>query len=434
MQNYAEKSIIDADFLNPTRHSRLQTALVILLPMLGLLQVNLIGQLFLHELILSIIFFLFATQAISRARWKDGKLIAYGAIVWLLAQIISDMILETPFADYSRGWAKIAIFGISFVALLRIINTPKRAIFWGISCAVPMFFRPFQLYEGSLELPNLWKFGIGPAILLITCAPFLVRFLLNPSKRTNIRAIGLLHLVIGVISFFMNSRSFAGITILTGLGVLALYKFPIAKISRVKLVVLIAVGSTTAMLLATMYAMGAESGTFGIDAQEKYRTQALRGSNPLMIVLGGRSESLVSTMAISDSPIIGHGSWAKDINYLIALHEIRQQLSESPDYRSLNEQSSEGLIPSHSYLLGAWVESGIVGGLFWASILIWTLTVVLRKAWACGDAIGLYCLMSIAPFIWNILFSPFGAYVRVDAAGLLAIFVLMTAHHSNRTK
>ena len=60
------------------------------------------------------------------------------------------------------------------------------------------------------------------------------------------------------------------------------------------------------------YDIAASHGWLGAGAQTKYVEQ----SGSLGVLVGGRSEVLVSTQAIMDSPILGHGSWAKDFTYV----------------------------------------------------------------------------------------------------------------------
>jgi len=84
------------------------------------------------------------------------------------------------------------------------------------------------------------------------------------------------------------------------------------------------------------------------------------------LIVGGRSEILVSAQAIMDSPILGHGSWAKNEEYAAMLNYLR----ESMGYVAQGKHES-GLIPTHSHIFGAWVEAGILGAVFW----LWILTV-----------------------------------------------------------
>src|SRR5258708_14335741 len=79
------------------------------------------------------------------------------------------------------------------------------------------------------------------------------------------------------------------------------------------------------------------------------------------VLLAGRNEFLAAGSAIRDSPFIGHGSWAKDPKYKAILYDRLAELG----YRKMGPELESDVIPSHSYVFGAWVESGILGAVFW---------------------------------------------------------------------
>ena len=116
--------------------------------------------------------------------------------------------------------------------------------------------------------------------------------------------------------------------------------------------------------------------------------------------------------AIYDSPILGHGSWAKDPKYLLA----EQQAMALMDYTDAGDISTEtleeGLIPSHSFILGAWVDAGILGACFWALVLVLTVKSLARVY---PSSFAMLPLASYAAFflLWDILFSPYGAQMRI---------------------
>ena len=74
-------------------------------------------------------------------------------------------------------------------------------------------------------------------------------------------------------------------------------------------------------------------------------------------------------------------------------------------------EDEEGLIPAHSHLLGAWVEAGLMGAVFWAWILSLPVRVLIKPH---GMMDYLTPLMAFVAFllIWDIFFSPYGAELR----------------------
>ena len=118
-----------------------------------------------------------------------------------------------------------------------------------------------------------------------------------------------------------------------------------------------------------VYDFAAARGFLGTAAEELYYRQ----SGPLGVLVGGRSESLVSTQAILDSPVLGHGSWAKDTKYVDLLSDRLASLG----YEALPPDPADiGVIPAHSYLLGSWVEGGVLSRTLLiaiAALAVWLL-------------------------------------------------------------
>jgi len=186
-----------------------------------------------------------------------------------------------------------------------------------------------------------------------------------------------------------------------------------------------------ALLLLNMAASALFSSSFllsrvSADAAEKYRSQAA-GTYGLLI--GGRSEILISTRAFLDKPLFGHGSWAKDkAGYSDNFETEFNRLGyySIPDDTEIDNNS---LIPAHSYLMGALVWAGIFGGMFWIFILHATVKQFLFSM----SQLPFYYYVGMVSLIWNIFFSPFGATSRWSTAIFLAAlwaYVHVTKRHS----
>jgi hypothetical protein len=158
----------------------------------------------------------------------------------------------------------------------------------------------------------------------------------------------------------------------------------------------------------------AASGFLGPDAQEKNRQQTMAGWG---ILIGGRPEILVSSRAVLDSPILGHGSWAKDPKYSEMLVDIENEYGMRP---SDEGQKFEGLIPAHSHLMGSWVDAGILGALFWGYIFALILKAFLRTTTGDYSLKPLYIFL-MTSYLWAILFSPFGGGDRMVESLYLVI-------------
>ena len=398
--------------------------LILILPILGLIKIELVGELFFHELILIILFPILLLRHGDLLKRDITKLILFFGFLWLTSQVITDMYQEIPLEDFLRGWAKIIFFLIAFSSLVMLLTTPFRCFLWIASSTIPMFLRPFLLFSEDLDPFVLWKFGVGAAILVMICLPSLWRLLINSIDVAPVRRIAWLYIAFGAGSFFFNARSFAGISIATGILLLVYSRKYGIKLRGQILAIGLLASILGSVVLINIYSLGASTGLFGVEAQSKYEMQNAYGGGALAVLLGGRSEGLISTRAIADSPILGHGSWAKDYKYLIEYIGISRDFTEDHG-DPLNPDINDGLIPSHSYLLGAWVEAGLIGGLFWMCIIFISIFVIFPAAFRYLNMLSVYCIMMLPTFLWNIIFSPFGANVRVEVGGMLAIFMAL---------
>jgi hypothetical protein len=80
------------------------------------------------------------------------------------------------------------------------------------------------------------------------------------------------------------------------------------------------------------------------------------------------------------------------------------------------------LIPSHSHLLGAWVESGIVGAVFWCWVL-WLTGGTLVRASGREPLFPFFAFIALL-LIWNVFFSPYGADERFTATYFIYAIIL----------
>ena len=158
------------------------------------------------------------------------------------------------------------------------------------------------------------------------------------------------------------------------------------------------------------YRYAASAGILGQDAKEKYEQES---SGKYGVLLGGRTEILAALPAIYDSPILGHGSWAKEPLYIILQNQALARLGYTMAWDISNEDLQEGLIPTHSYLFGAWVDGGILGAVFWGWIFVLTARVLLRVYPATAVLLPVVSFLAFL-LLWDILFSPYGTPGRVS--------------------
>lgn len=340
-----------------------------------------------------------------------GAILLLG-LVYFGAQVLTDLIRETPFGDYARGWSRILFLFLSFVSCYLLIGGNRaRIICYAGGLVVGS---TIYLFTHNPLSAIGWKFGFaGPTTTLL-----LMSFMLLPMLRSPSSLVGpMIMVALGAFSAFMDYRSWGGILMVSAAflsvpAILRLVGLRPRPLSYGRMAVVGVLLLATAFGALKIYGSAAQSGLLGEKSREKYETQAALGD--LGILLGGRNESLVTVQAIMDSPLIGHGSWAKDRYYA----ELRQLLLYKLGFTNRFIEPENDLIPTHSHLLGAWVEAGVGGAVFWLGILAMIMA-SLRRLYASDDPIRPYLVFLMFLFIWDILFSPFGAQRRLTNGFLL---------------
>jgi hypothetical protein len=372
-----------------------------LIPCLEFVRIRTVGVMNGTDIALILLFIYFVFTRKVKVPSPLAKRFLVLGFLWLGSQCATDVVRHSAFADYARGWSNIALTLLNFTTMCTLIyGRPRRLLLygWGLVLAASLQFA-FGLDEGALFYP--WKFGfsfpVTLAVVLLAC-----RKECSPTLR-----VGMLS-GIGAVNLLLGARNAGGICLAVAIYLLAT-GYIRERTARGK-----RISGTLKVLTATVLVLGvagvfsfyqyaASKGYLGQDSQEKYEEES---SGKYGVLLGGRVELLSSIPAIVDSPILGHGSWAKDPGYLIAGREAlavlgyRGTLDISPD------DLVDGLIPTHSFFFGAWVFGGICGAIFWAWVWI---TVVRSLTRVYPQAALLLPLMVYFSFLlsWDILFSPF---------------------------
>jgi hypothetical protein len=349
-------------------------------------------------------------------------------LFWLLGLVVTDVWRQTPSEDFLRGWLKIVFFLIQFAAMWLFL--PRRReylVAYALGSAIAILLGMSQQIEQFRAYP--WKFGYGEALALgsaTLCTGVLpyTRWLRRFAPQILI-----------AVAFFLLFKVFrSGFGVVAVAGMFCFLAMLVTGSERLRnavnprsFLIILAAGVLSVQMLTGIYATLADQGTLGTAAQAKYRDQ---NEGEVSILQGGRVESLVSTIAIKDSPILGHGSWAKDIYYVRLLI---QEMRRAGMKQSVKSRTST-LIPTHSYLFGAWVEGGIAGGLFWIYVLVLSVVAsyhLLRRS----DLLLPLSAFSIFWLMWAIPFSPFGASQRFVASFeiVLVMWIIQLAAAEKRT-
>lgn len=386
------------------------------IPVLIAVEVPGLGTIYLAELCL---IGLLPVLVVMRGKALQSRSLAFILLLGLVyfgAQVITDVFRETPFSDYARGWSRILFLLLSFVSCYLLIGGNRARILCyagGLVVGATIYL----LLQNPLSAIG-WKFGFaGPTTTLLLMSFALVPVLRSPSSLVG----PVIMLALGAFSAFMNYRSWGGILMISAAflsvpAILRLFGLKPRPLTYGRMVVVGALLLGTAFGALKLYGVAAESGALGEKSREKYETQSALGD--LGILLGGRSESLVTVQAIQDSPLIGHGSWAKDRYYA----ELRQLMLYRLGFVNRFIEPENDLIPTHSHLLGAWVEAGLGGAIFWLGMLAMIIA-ALRRLYASDDPLRPYLVFVMFLFIWDILFSPFGAQRRLTNGFLMVVVI-----------
>ncbi len=390
--------------------------LVFVIPCLFFLEAKVVGRLFGTEILILAVFpFVLLTR--GRLLWTPApRTIILLGLLWLLGQVTTDLIRDTPFQDYARGWAKIGFTLINFSVLYLLLHdSARRLVIFAAGLGIGLIL-DYYITPGVLAAGDPWKFGLGAplTLLLVVGAQHLL-------ARTGRLAMPVLLGSAAAIHLALGFRSLAGICFIT-----AVYLFfqwrrtpPRIEVSPGRLAILVAIVIAASVAFVEAYGYAARTGMLGADAQRKYEVQA---ASQYGLILGGRPEILVAIQAIMDSPVIGHGSWAKGADYAALLFEFK-------GYGPWVMKASRGkrLIPSHSHLFGAWVEAGIVGAVFWLAVLWLTIRVMAHLHQMPGALTPLIAFICFV-LLWDVLFSPFGAERRVFVPYYLVVLLFAWEH------
>jgi hypothetical protein len=417
-----------------------------ILPAISFLEIRLVGRLIVSELLaLAIVPWLLRSP--DRIRVPRWLFILWGA--WLVSQIVTDVVVGSTFVDWARGWAAIVFTLIDLTVILALVSTPKRARIFACGLAVGgILSYVFAPTPNALADPWKWAFA-GPIGFALAAVLSGVMGQRRPWLAVTVFA------AFGVVNAFLLYRSLSGVALLTAAYLLFAAVVTARKRSRLgasaRATAGVAFYGAAALAVYVTLGAAAAGGLFGLAAQEKFDDQSgavtasspvpvssapslsssagasppvpisssVSGSNPLGVLIGGRSEILTSPRAILDSPILGHGSWAKDPKYV----ELQRQGLIEMGVPNGNEPGDPALIPTHSYLLGSWVWAGLAGGVFWLAIAAIALWLV-AKLYTSTVALSPLIMFSTTWLLWNIAFSPYGNTQRLYATFAIALCLL----------
>ena len=407
---------------------------IFLVGLLSFVHIKLIGDLYISEVILAGITFLKIRKVVRILSIPWLRTLIYLGILWLVSQIITDILKKTSLDYALKGIFSVAFILTDIIGLFILINNSRNRLeAFTLGIALSGFLYTF-LTPSDYATTEFWKFGYG--------VPFTLLVLIFFSRgKFNSKFSLCILFILGAVSISLNARSLGGMTILTGLIAYfsqntLLRKKWLNKLSPFKLMRLFsgAIGLVYCILLA--YQLVGDYNFLPNNVQDKYEHSKSSTLGVFGLILVGRSEFLASIPAVIDSPIIGHGSWAMNSKYKWYLSDADVQLGLVRDNNDYNISQMSDLIPAHSHLMQAWVWAGVLGAVFWVYVLWIVISKTLQAMRNNSTWVYLVVFIGISS-IWDVLFSPLGANVRLTWGWRLIVLLLATnilRKHSNINK
>lgn len=368
-------------------------------------RINLVGEIFIGEFVLLLVALAAAASGgLARAaKVPVFWLLIVLTVVTLGGYMMSDMIRETPQEQYLRGWARAGVLLTSFVALALAFAADRRTLWWFIAGFGIGGLLWFRLVEGlPLRSPAAWKFGyaVPLTLLLATTAAFL------PARIVAI-AFG----VLGVWSIGMDFRIHGAICLLVG-ALLWLRTTPALarQLDGARLAALALAGGLA------LVGVSAVIEHYSTDWHDQRR----QASN--LTRLAGVKYGV---MAVKESPVIGYGSWSTSPELRRIAAEAITAAEEATGAHWGMERRDVNF-HTHSIILQAWVEGGLLGASLFL-VLLWLTGRRLLSAItdATSDPLKAAILFLLLFQVWNLLQSPLGAIIRMQVALSMAVLVLL---------
>lgn len=341
---------------------------IVLYSLLSSVQMSFVGTLILSEVYAGLFSLNFRRIKQLQLNNPDVKRIQKALFIFLLIQMLSDVLNHNSMNNMLRGWAAIAVSLVVFTFMFRMFDDTPRIIL-AFMCAEIVRLILFgdsnfeQDTSSVMEDYSLFKFKIAPITNYIT---YLITFY-TYNKRKDKLTVAVL-ILYGLISVGLDYRS-NGLFFIFG-GLIIHFRKVLMNMTLARKIGITIFVAIFFQILYMFYVNAVLSGEFGGKHAGDQLSEAGNPYNPFSLIGQGRGEFFVAIEAIKDAPWLGHGSWAVDEgNHYRSL--MFKDLDK--DRSRMLAMSSSGVIPSHSVLLGAWLYGGVIAFLcifyiFWLTM------------------------------------------------------------------
>ena len=335
------------------------------------------------------------------------------SLLWLVGSVWSNWWRQEPFDVALKGNAIVFNVWCMLVVCISLLKKDHRTWMWftvgnGISCVISLYY--FQ--NGALltfaERAGYWGAGgLQEYLADKQVYPIYFNLILKSVLFPLVALFGCPWLpvvtTLVVSAFFLlfngGSRSSFGLNLLSSFFIVGYaYLRRLTKLVLDHLILVLSISVVSALLVFSIYKNLALSGALGEQEFEKYEREMVLSEAGM---LGSRDDIIRAWPFLKNHPIVGAGSSAID----------RWGYMED-DFK----------LPGHSALVGAWVQNGIFGLIFWVYALFVITSFVQHRVMRLREYAP-FIVITAVYMIWNILFSPFGLY-RGEVSCLLALCVV----------
>ncbi len=345
------------------------------------------------------------------------RLLSYSVIAWL-AGLVATEFWRGPddLQNALKGLGEpVFVLVILLVMTMLVAGRPERARLAMLGLGIGYLLRVLVFVDTG----SPWRLGGTFALALVVLVGLTFTRVRRPSS------IFVIMVILSGLAAFFGARGLVAV-----LSASALY-VPITRfvgiragylLTRRQVIGGLLLGILFASLVAAAYGWSARAGLLGADQALRYERQA---TGSLGVLIGGRTSLIGSLIAVSESPLIGHGSRVFDAEY----SERTRETLEALGYDTLYLDLDPAVVLTHGALLQAWVSAGILGIFFWI--------VVLRVA-ARAVFVTHNLPMRWQPLVvylagmrmWSVAVSPFGSGPTRLALGTTLVFLIVMTNHA----
>ena len=351
-------------------------------------------------------------------------------LIWSLGIVLSDFLNEFMFARFVRGFMKPLFSFLWMLFFIGVLSRRRAAeafifyLFGGVLAALqnwvmPTSFEADYMAAGGYEA---LAFGLGP---LITSSNALIANLLYGFHPLLAAASYFTTAVVKVLMGSPRSGMAIQLLIVSMIGYLwwrdrvlrrPIYFTPVKVISASMLL------GALCLTIYYGYVYAAGAGWMGELQYQKLIAQqtTIFGTNPVGLLLDGRTEVFGAILAIIDNPLLGYGSWSGHFMGDYYFDAMAMVGTSGAKLDRITEFGAGGI--GHSIFFQTWLENGILAAIALMLVAMTGVKQIIRLIESdvrCAP----YFIALFVGFTWSFLFSPFGTTSRYTIGLIFALSV-----------